>query len=82
MAAAKGGKKQVVKSPGKKPISFEKGGLHKSLGVPAGKPIPPAKMQDALAGKHGPQAKAQAQFAKNVLTGPKKTPGKSATRKK
>jgi hypothetical protein len=79
--AAKGGKKQVIKSPGKPPISFKKGGLHKSLGVPEGKPVPPGKMRDALAGKNGPKAKAQAQFARNVLTGPKKTPSKT-TRKK
>jgi hypothetical protein len=83
--AAKGrkaGKTQTVKSPGKKPISFKSGGLHQSLGVPKGKPIPPGKMRDALAGKNGPKAKAQADFAKNVLTGPKETPGKTAPRKK
>jgi len=81
MAAAKAGKKQVIKSPGKKPISFKPGGLHQSLGVPQGKPIPPAKMRDALAGKNGPKAKQQAQFAKNVLTGPK-TQRTATTRKK
>ena len=84
MAAAKGGKagkRQVIKSPGKTPVSFTKGGLHQSLGVPAGKPIPAAKMRQALSGKAGPKAQAQAQFAKNVLTGPKKTTRKS-TRKK
>lgn len=86
MAAAKGrkakaGKTQTVKAPGKKPIRFKTGGLHQSLGVPAGKPIPPAKMRSALAGKNGPKAAAQARFAKNVLTGPKAA-GKSTTRKK
>ena len=58
---------------GQQPITFKKGGLHESLGVPAGQPIPPAKMAAALAGKHGPKAKAQAEFAKNVLTGPKRS---------
>lgn len=72
-AARKGGKKPAakktttIKSPGKKPISFKSGGLHRSLGVPAGKPVPKAKMAAALAGKHGPKAKKQAMFAKNVL---------------
>lgn len=61
------GGKKTIKSPGKKPISFKSGGLHKSLGVPAGKPVPKAKMAAALAGKHGPKAKKQAMFAKNVL---------------
>jgi hypothetical protein len=74
-------KKQTIKAPGKKPITFKKGGLHQSLGVPQGKPIPAGKMRDALAGKNGPQAKAQAQFAKNVLTGPKPS-AKPSTRKK
>jgi hypothetical protein len=81
LAAAKGGKKQVIKAPGKKPIAFKPGGLHQSLGVPQGKPIPPAKMRAALAGKNGTKARQQAQFARNVLTGPKTT-GKTTTRKK
>lgn len=65
--AARKPKKTTIKAPGKKPISFKPGGLHQSLGVPAGKPIPPGKMQAALAGKAGPKAKQQASFAKNVL---------------
>ena len=60
-------KKVTISAPGKKPITFKKGGLHRSLNVPAGKPIPSAKRQAALAGKYGPKAKKQAQFAKNVL---------------
>jgi len=57
---------------GQKPITFEKGGLHKSTGTPAGKPIPAGKKAAALSGSLGPKAQKQAQFAKNVLTGPKK----------
>jgi hypothetical protein len=79
MAAAK---KRVIKATGKKPISFKPGGLHQSLGVPQGKPIPPGKMRDALAGNAGPKARAQAEFAKNVLTGPKKTTRKTAPKGK
>jgi len=82
VAASKSGK-QTIKSPGKKPISFEKGGLHKSTGTPAGQKIPAAKMQAALSGELGPKAAAQARFAQNVLTGPKAAPkGKSAKKGK
>ena len=72
-------KKKTIKAAGKPPISFKDGGLHKSLGVPAGKPIPAQAMQDALAGKKGPKAKQQAQFAKNVLHVPiTKSTGKAS----
>lgn len=57
--------------PGHKAITFQKGGLHASTNTPMGKPIPAAKKQAALAGRYGPKAKKQANFAKNVLTGPK-----------
>ena len=56
---------------GQKPIHFQKGGLHESLGVPQGEPIPASKMQAALSGRYGAKAQKQAQFARNVLTGPK-----------
>ena len=59
------------KRPGQKPIKFHPGGLHASLGVPAGKKIPAAKMRAALAGKYGAKAKKEALFAKNVLVGRK-----------
>lgn len=65
MAARK--KTETIKSPGKKPITFKKGGLHESLGVPKDKPIPAKKMAAAAKGAYGPKAKAQANFAKNVL---------------
>jgi hypothetical protein len=79
MAAAKrGGKpakprKQTLKPAraGQKPISFKPGGLHESVGVPQGQKIPAATVAAAAAGKFGPKARKQAQFAKNVLTGPK-----------
>lgn len=47
-------------------ISFHKGGLHESLGVPQGQPIPPGKMRAALAGKHGSKAKRQAELARTL----------------
>ena len=82
MAAKKAGGKTTIKAPGKKPITFQKGGLHQSLGVAAGKPIPAGKMASALAGKEGPKAKAQAEFAKNVLGKGRKTAAKNAKKGK
>lgn len=69
-------KKKTIKAAGKKPITFKSGGLHESLGVPKGKPIPAKAMQDALAGKKGPKAKQQANFEKHVLAPGRKTAAK------
>jgi hypothetical protein len=57
--------------PGQKAISFTPGGLHKSTGTPAGKPIPAGKLKAAASGKLGAKAEKQAQFKANVLTGRK-----------
>lgn len=65
--------KTTIKSPGKKPVSFAKGGLHKSTGTPAGEKIPAAKMAAAAAGKLGPKAKKQAVMAKGMLAAGRKT---------
>lgn len=54
---------------GQKPITFNKGGEHRSLGVPAGKPIPAKKAAAAAAGKYGLKAQKQEQFRRNVLKG-------------
>ena len=65
-------KKMVTLKPrkkGQKKIKFHPGGLHESLGVPAGKPIPKSAMQAALAGKRGKKAAKQARFKENVLVG-------------
>lgn len=43
-----------------------KGGLHRSLGVPEGKPIPEKKLNAAAAGKDGPKAEKQANLAKTL----------------
>ena len=53
--------------PGQKKITFHKGGLHQSLHVAQGQKIPANLMQAAIAGREGPKAKQQANFAKNVL---------------
>lgn len=46
-----------------RPISFERGALHRQLGVPEDRPIPLAKRKAALAGEYGPLAKKRAVFA-------------------
>ena len=87
-APKKAAGKTTMKAPGKTPITFAKGGLHQSLGVAAGKPIPAAKMASALGGNEGPKAAAQARFAGNVLGAGRKTAARnrsksaSKTRKK
>lgn len=60
------------KTKGQKPITFNEGGEHASLGVPAGQKIPASKERAAKAGKYGPKAKAQENFRENVLKGAKK----------
>lgn len=76
MAAARK-KTQKISSPGKKPITFEKGGLHRSLGVPQGEKIPAKKVAAAAKGAYGPKAAKQAQFAQGVLKQGRKTAAKS-----
>lgn len=73
-------KTTIKGAKGKSPVTFTKGGLHKSVGVPEGQPIPPAKMAAAKAGKFGPKAKKQAAFAQNMLAKGRKTA--AANRKK
>lgn len=72
-----GGTVTIKGTRGKKPIKFQKGGLHRSLGVPQGTKIPAAKMQAALAGKYGPKAKKQAQLATGPLAAGRRTAKKS-----
>lgn len=75
-------KTEKISAPGKDPITFKKGGLHESLGVPADKPIPKAKMAAAAAGKMGPKAQQQANFAQNVLAAGRTTAGKNKRKAK
>ena len=73
MKTPKVGQKVTLKAKkGQKKITFKKGGLHATLGVPQGKPIPAGMMAAARAGKYGAKAKKEAMFAQNVLTGRKK----------
>jgi hypothetical protein len=78
MAAKRSGsKKTTIKSPGKKPVTFQAGGLHESTGTPAGQPIPAAKMAAAKAGKLGPKAQKQAVMATGLLAAGRKTAAKN-----
>lgn len=74
MAAKK--KTQTIKSAGKDPVTFEKGGLHRSLGVPQGQKIPAKKVAAAARGEYGPKAQKQANMAKGMLAAGRKTAAK------
>lgn len=49
-----------------------KGGLHRSLHVPADKPVPPGKLAKAAAGAYGPKAEKQAHLAQTLESLPRK----------
>jgi len=67
---------------GQKPVTFRKGGLHRSLGVPMGQDIPAGKMAAAKSGSYGPLAKKQANFATGMLAaGAAHAAGKRAKKK-
>lgn len=81
--AAKSGKKVTIGGgKGKQPVTFQKGGLHQSLGVPKGQKIPAAKMAAAKAGNYGPRAQAQANLATGMLAAGRKTAAGNRSRKK
>lgn len=74
--------KVTIKKKGKKPITFNKGALHRALGVPEGQPIPPGKKAAALAGKKGPKVKKMASFGfKGALAKGRKTAAKKRGKK-
>jgi hypothetical protein len=76
-------KKQTISgAKGQKPVTFQKGGLHESLDVPAGKPIPKAKVAKAAAGDYGPKAQKQAVMAKGMLAAGQKTAAKNKRKAK
>ena len=69
---------------GQKAVTFSKGGLHRSVGVPKGEKIPATKMAAAKAGHYGPKAKRQAVMATGMLAAGRKTAAhgaKPSTRK-
>jgi hypothetical protein len=66
-------KKTTISKKGKKPITFNKGALHRALSVPEGETIPASKMRAALAGRYGPKVKKMAVMAKGVLAKGRRT---------
>lgn len=72
--------KVTMKAKGKKPVSFSKGGLHRSVGVPEGQKIPASKVAAAKAGRYGPKAKKQANMATGMLAKGRKTAAKNRAR--
>jgi hypothetical protein len=84
MTAKKGSSspgKTTISSPGKKPVTFAKGGLHRSLGVPQGQKIPAGKMAGAQRGEYGPAAQKQAGFAQGMLKAGRKTAASNRRKK-
>ena len=81
-AAGKSGGKATISAKGKTPVTFAKGGLHRSLGVPQGQKIPAAKMAAAAKGSYGPQAQKQASMATGMLAAGRKTAAKNRTARK
>jgi hypothetical protein len=75
-------KKIILRSKGKKPIIMNKGGLHRSLGVPEGEPIPSGLMAGAMAGNYGKKAKKQAVAAKGMLAKGRKTAARNRKKRK
>lgn len=66
-------KKVTMKAKGKKPVTFVKGGLHRSTNTPMGQKIPASKMAAAKAGSYGPRAKKQANMATGMLAKGRRT---------
>lgn len=60
---------ETIRKAGKNPITFKRGGLHRHTHTPMGQKIPDSKVRKAMAGGFGPEAKKEAMFDKNVLTG-------------
>ena len=66
-------KKVTMHAKGKKPVTFNKGGLHRSTHTPMGEKIPASKMAAAKRGDYGPLAKKQANMATGMLAAGRRT---------
>lgn len=69
-------KRVTMRAPGKKPVTFSKGGLHRSTNTPLGQKIPASKMAAAKAGRYGSKAKKQANMATGMLAKGRRTAAK------
>jgi len=68
--------KVTIRAKGRKPITFERGGLHRSTNTPMGEKIPASKMRAALRGDYGPKARKQAIMAEGLLAKGRRTAAK------
>lgn len=74
MAAAK--KTTIKGGKGQKPVTFNKGGLHRSTNTPMGQKVPASKIAAAKAGQYGPKAVKQANMATGMLAKGRRTAAK------
>jgi hypothetical protein len=73
--------KTTMRAKGKKPVSFEKGGLHKSTNTPEGENIPASKLAAAKRGDYGSKAVKQANMASGMLRKGRKTAARKRGRR-
>ena len=76
MAKAKAKTTTIKGGKGQKRVTFQKGGLHRSVNVPQGQTIPASKMASAKRGDYGAKAKKQANMATGMLAAGRKTAAK------
>lgn len=70
----------TMRKRGKKPVSFSKGGLHRSTNTPEDEPIPASKMRAAARGDYGATAVKQATMASGMLRKGRKTAARNRAR--
>jgi hypothetical protein len=71
----------TMRKQGRKPVSFSKGGLHRSTHTPEGEPIRASKMAAAARGDYGPKAVKQANMARGMLRKGRKTAARKRSRR-
>jgi hypothetical protein len=76
MAKATAKTATITGGKGQKQVTFQKGGLHRSVNVPQGQKIPAPKMAAAKRGDYGAKTKKQANMATGMLTAGRKTAAK------
>jgi hypothetical protein len=71
----------TMRKKGRKPVSFSKGGLHRSTNTPEGENIPASKMAAAARGDYGAKAVKQANMARGMLRKGRKTAARKRSRR-
>ena len=72
---------ETITAPGKKSVSFSKGGLHRSTHTPEGEKIPESKLRAAARGDYGAKAVKQANMARGMLRKGRQTAARHAARR-